>query len=381
MVVLKNYGHLKKFACPYIKKDKKMKFKKIILVMMFVNHFLFSQTNVNKLEKKLKNKKLNFNPKISLNGLLTGAYSAFEHIENPYEEPEEGINIQEIELRFSADVDTYFRADATVAYESQFEVEEVYVETLSFIKYFHIKFGKFKQPFGKLNLLHTHALPFIDRNFVNSELLGEEGLNEIALEMSVLFPLSWYSELTVSGSKGENESIFIVNANQSKRKEDFGYLTHWKNLIDLRDDLTMELGLSYLVGKNNHEGNPLTHVGGGDLTFKWVSSRNNSSLIWQTEYIFKVIKNKMNDEEMGGIYSIFQHRFAKRWWWAYRFEFLGLPSDAEKLQGHTAMIAFVPSEFSSFRLQYNLASEKNQWTDKILFQVNFSIGAHPAHTY
>ena len=105
-----------------------------------------------------------------------------------------GFQFQELEIRFTSNIDSYFRGDVFFAFEQEdgefiAEPEEVFVETLS-LPSFTIKAGKFYALLGRHNHLHTHSFPFIDKPLTNKTLLGEEGLNEMGLSVSYLVPVS-----------------------------------------------------------------------------------------------------------------------------------------------------------------------------------------------
>ena len=44
-------------------------------------------------------------------------------------------------------------------------------------------------------------------------------------------------------------------------------------------------------------------------------------------------------------------------------------------------LAYVPTEFSAFRLQYNYQKLAGKDEQQIILQVNVTIGSHPAHKY
>jgi hypothetical protein len=44
-------------------------------------------------------------------------------------------------------------------------------------------------------------------------------------------------------------------------------------------------------------------------------------------------------------------------------------------------LAYVPTEFSAYRLQYNHIELDNSDEQQIVLQVNVTIGSHPAHKY
>src|SRR6185295_19409236 len=139
--------------------------------------------------------------------------------------------------------------------------EEVFLETIS-LPSVTLRAGKFKAALGKHNMLHTHAYPFIDAPLINQVLLGDEGLNEVGFSAAVLLPSPWFSEFTAQLVTNSNDTLY--NSPSSKDMAGVGRL---KNLFDLTDDLTMEMGVSGTVGRNMFS--KTSSVVAGDLTFKW----------------------------------------------------------------------------------------------------------------
>ena len=63
--------------------------------------------------------------------------------------------------------------------------------------------------------------------------------------------------------------------------------------------------------------------------------------------------------------------------------FAGVYDDTTPFQRkQSLLLAYVPSEFSALRLQYDHRNNGMRADEhKILLQLNFTIGAHPAHAY
>lgn len=335
-----------------------------------------------------------FNPAISVNGLFLGSYTSRESStdegideEADVEESESGegtttgIKIQEVEAQFTAFVDPYLKADVILALPEGegIEVEEGYVSTLN-IPSTTLRIGKTLTPFGKHNLLHTHQFPFIDAPLINERILGEEGLAEVGVDVSYLLKLPWFSELRLDLLDGGNEILF-----NSPKGSDLAYLAHFKNLWDLSDATTLELGESYIAGKNAFE--DTSQAVGVDLTVKWRPPRRTlyRALIWQTEYIYATANPAdQTFDELGGLYTLVQYQFARRWWIQGRYDHLGLPEadDEGKTYRVSGLLTLVPTEFSALRLQYNYLKEEDEdGIHEVLAQLNFTIGSHPAHQY
>lgn len=345
-------------------------------------------------------------PSISGNTLFLYRNSNFHQADLDPAAPDQernGFNLQEAELQFYADVDPYSRVNLVLAVHPELESdgttveekwvvepEEAFAESIA-IPALTLKIGKFKAAFGKHNLLHTHAFPFIDAPLANKALLGDEGLNDAGLSVAWLTPLPWYSELTlqVLRGQGENEQF------KSPRAGDKVGVAHWKNLWDLSEDLTMEAGVSYAQGANSYRES--TSLAGADLTFKWRPSTNgrSASLIWGTEYLTRAREQAGVDEEQASGWSSFlQYQFAERWAGLYRYDTLKVKGsfDPTALANddyarHSMGLVHNMSEFSSLKLELNSrrggpANANGDTEEKSVFlQASFTIGSHPAHSY
>lgn len=332
-----------------------------LLTMNFVTH-----------ARIMKSRGNTFNPDIGINLLFLNENSSSGN------RAEDGIRLQEAELQFSSDVDVYFTAKAYFAIASEdgeygIEPEEVYVETIS-VPYVRFRAGKSKMPIGKHNQLHSHAFPFVNLPLVNEEILGDEGLNITAVGASGLIPLPWFSEVTVNYAQGGTEGLF-----ESDRKENKTLVARVTNLWDVSDSTTFELGLSGARGKN--EAHLDTTLQGLDFTLKWRPTRGGKyrSFEWSFEYLKKNSEKENGRDKASGYFSYAKYQLAKRWYAQYRYDHL--KSD-ETTKRHTALIAFLPSEFSGLRLQYERRNNGQDESERRLsLQLNISIGAHPAHGY
>jgi len=333
-----------------------------------------------------------FNPAISVNGLFLGGFSSSPRTTNRLTglDFHNGFNFQEAEFQFTADVDPYWKANFILAIDrsGETELEEGYVtsEQLPYDllpRNTSLKLGKFFAGFGKHNLLHAHQFPFIDQPLVSQSAFGSEGLKEPGVSLAYLLPSSWFSELTFQGMAGENESLFRFSEDAKRRG---AYLGHWKNFFDLSDSTTLEVGNSYLAGRNSDSRHRLSQAVGLDVTLKWrpLQMATERALIWQSEYMyFTRDRGREPFTRGGGMYFSLQYQFARRWWVQGRYDLLGVPKfdDGRKHRWRT-LLAFVPSEFSAIRLQHSYTTqERGRPVNQLLLQLNFTIGSHPAHQY
>lgn len=352
-----------------------------------------------------------FNPAISINGLFLGFHTSSpvlrepvfgggheheegehevhdDHEDEAHEEHEElahahglpeesGLHVQEVEMRFTAVVDAYFKADLILAIPGteNIELEEGFIET-THLPNVTFKVGKFFGALGKHNFLHTHAYPFVDAPIANERILGGEGFNEVGIGASVLLPTVWYSELQTQVLNGDH-ALF-----NSAKSGDLTYVGRWTNLWDMGDSATLEWGGSYGFGKNEHT--MWTHVWGGDVTFKWrpVKRVRDRGFILQAEYLQARMNDGVDVESVGGAYALLQYQFARRWWAQARYDVFGLPKlTSDREYRVSGLLALAPSEFSAIRLQYNLNREAGVSVHQLALQLNFTMGAHPAHAY
>lgn len=324
-----------------------------------------------------------FNPAISVNGLFQGTYRSREN-DNPNAEVKTGFKVQELELQFSANVDKWLNANIRFTFEDdEFEIEEAFVDTL-LTNRLALRAGQFFTHFGKHNLLHQHQFPFIDAPLVNQEIFGGEGLLEEGAGLSYLVPVPWYSELIFEFIDGGNENLFNAPLN-----DDFAYLIHSKNLWDLDEDTTLELGGSYVTGRNGTTSgaeHSQSQAAGANLTVKWKPAQRlrYQTLVWQTEYLgsWQETGPATPDDNKGGMYSYLQYQFQERWWVQGRYDYLGLHRSANINEKHryTALTGYVASEFSALRLQYSFLDDLRD-EHQLILQLNFSLGSHPAHLY
>ncbi len=321
------------------------------------------------------------NPNISINVLTLGR--AGNNGGSALSKNPNGFQLQEVEVRFTSNIDSYFMGNVVLAIEKEeeefkVEPEEVFIETL-FLPSFTIKAGKFYALLGRHNHLHTHSFPFIDKPFINEILLGEEGLNEGGLALSYLVPTPWYFEIVGQGFSATNEVLF-----NSASKNDITGVLFIKNLWDLNDTSTFEFNLAYGNGKNSFNGT--TQLYSASATYKWrpIEKSTHHSFSWTTEFLQSHREKATENKEIGGMSFWVQWQFARQWWLQGRGEYLGLPKpDAGAITKYSALIGFVLTEYSALRLQYDNINQNSEGENehRVSLQLNVSLGTHPAHDY
>lgn len=355
----------------------------------------------------------NFASATAFQTLNTGINSLFWYRQSNYDVSDssttrQGLDIREAEINFYSDVDPYTKLNMILSLHPEYtynsnthkidsnykiEPEELYAESLSFIPDFGFKLGKFKLPFGVQNTVHTHAYMLMEQPLINKYLLGEEGLNEVSAQISYLLPLSWFSSLDINYSKSPMESQAF---NSQKNGEGMG-LVHFKNLWDLNEDLSLELGLSYANGQNHLKSN--TQLWDIDWAIKWRPSTLSKyhSLSLGGEYMRRQKAQATSSIEKGsGTQTFLRYQWVQRWQLNYRFDYFEMRDSDSSINSESIVngvyrknalaLDFLASEFSQFKFEvsqyvFPLSEFENFTENRYILQANFTIGAHPSHTY
>jgi hypothetical protein len=332
------------------------------------------------------------NPAIGMNALFTG--QAARSLDQAY-----GLGFDGAEISLISVVDPFWTFASNIVFvgDGSVDPEEAWVRSTS-IPGIQLKLGKIRGTFGKHGLLHTHAFPFIQGPIVMENTIGGEGFKDAGVEAAWLTPLPWFSELTGGAYQAIDADPDHPLDFGSTRHDNVPFLGHFKNQFDLNDATTLELGQSVLQGRgtdgNRHD------AYGADVTIRNVPARNSNRHGWilQSEYLQKgTTVAGSNIREADGGYASFQYRMSQVWWMGVRGEqardsftdFLvdggGAPIPG-KVNRVSANIAWTPSEFSFVRLEYSHAQADagngvKPNDDRLMIQLSYTIGYHPAHAY
>ncbi len=303
------------------------------------------------------------------------------------------LQMTEVEAAFQAVVDPYSRADFFLSVGPEgIDVEEGYITFTSLPGNMLLKVGKMRAQFGKLNTLHTHALPSVDRSLVTENLVGgEDGIDDTGLSLSHLIPnQALFLEVTGEVYRGDSE-VF-----QSSERSRLNYVGRVRAYRDITESTNIDVGTSYAFGPTNVG---FTNVPAGfeptrldkqlfgvDATFRWRPLRRaiyhrlnlRTELIWSRQDLFA------NQESRAfGFYSLAEYQFARRWYIGGRLDRSGRVLDGTLHDnGVAAFLTFWPSEFSQIRTEYRRTNyAEGLKADEVLFQFNFAIGAHGAHVF
>lgn len=331
------------------------------------------------------------NPAASVIGNLIGSAGRNATVGGNALDPGPSLELTESEVSLSAAVDPYARADFFFSFgEEGVEVEEGYLTFPSLPGGFLLKAGKMRAQFGKVNTFHRHNVPWVDRPLVTQYLLGgEEGISDAGFSLSRLLPAPGGIFLEATGEvyRGDAEGVF-----ESAKRSDVATVAHLRGFGDLSEATNVEMGLSYARGHNGiarraeaAAGSLVTNIYGLDATFRWKPLRRAShrSFIARTELLWSQRRELDGPRKAFGYYAWGEYQFRKKWFTGVRFD------RSERMEargirdtGVSAILTYWPSEFSQIRAQYRFGDYFEDFqSNELLFQFQYSIGAHGAHPF
>jgi len=359
-----------------------------------------------------------FNPQISVIGIFSAAYySQNDPIVFAENDPENtGVNLQEVEVGFQGTVDSYFRFDLFLSFNTEgVELEEAYATTLlSLPLNSQFRIGRARAKFGRINQIHRDSQNFVTLPLPAAQFLGEH-LNPTSIEANFLVPVPWYLELSASGGSPDVETPTFA---RDENANDIGrllYIFHIANFFELSEALGVSLGGSFATGSNGTASGERSNLYGIDLFAKYRPLKNNpyQEVMFQSEFMYLDAQTPEETLKNWGWYAQLVYRFAKRWNSGFRFGIIDTNTPVQEeedteagtsnlfttirneegeeeamlgLLGRTyrisPMLTFNPSEFSRIRLQYDYLNQdfaKNQHA--IFLQFQYAIGTHGAHPF
>ena len=326
-----------------------------------------------------------FNPDMAVIGDFLGA-SGRNRVD-----PQPALEMHESEASFQAIVDPYARADFFVSFgEEGVELEEGFLTLTSLPGGFLTKVGRMRAAFGKVNALHNHVLPWTDRPLVTRNLVGgEEGIDDAGISVARLLPAGpLFLEATGEVYRGDSSASLF----HSSKRGDLTYVAHLRGYHDITESTNIDLGTSYSYGHNPAGlvndvdiGRFTTNLFGVDATLRWrpLTRAIYHQFIGRSEVIWSNREQFDGRQRSMGYYVSGDYQFARRWWLGGRYDRSERAEDASLLdRGGSAVLTYWPSEFSQVRGQYRRTEYGDAAAaNELLFQFQFSIGAHGAHPF
>ena len=305
--------------------------------------------------------------------------------------PAPALEMHESEAAFQAVVDPYARADFFVSFGEQgVNLEEGFLTFTELPGGLLTKVGKMRAAFGKVNTLHNHVLPWTDRPLVIQNLVGgEDGIDDAGFSVARLIPNPWiFLEATGQVFRGDSgETLF-----KSSERGDLSYVGHLRGYQDLSESTNIDLGLSYSGGHNASgvvdgldAGRFRTNLYGVDATLRWKPLQRSiyHSFVGRTEVIWSRRDQFDGLQKAMGYYVSGDYQLGRRWFAGARYDRSDRADNASLLDsGQSLLLTYWPSEFSQVRGQYRRTKYAiGPTANELLFQFQFSIGAHGAHPF
>ena len=342
------------------------------------------------------------NPDISVIGDFVGG------VGNPRNRATPSLEMHESEVGFQEVIDPYARADFFLTFgEHGVDLEEGYLTFTALPAALQLKVGKMRAAFGKVNTLHNHVLPWVDRPLVTQNLVGgEDGIDDAGLSLSRILPApkGIFMEGTAQVFRGDSDNIYRAN-----KRSDLSTVEHLRIYHDINDNTNIDLGGSWSRGRSPF-GPGWTQLYGFDGTLRWkpLSRSIYHSFVARTELIWArtvaggvffapstpIIRTPF------GMYASAEYQVGRRWFVGGRYDnsqrVCGLPTNPATTtdcsparfasllrdQGGAFTLTYWPSEFSQVRTELRRVRYGEGLTaNEVLFQFMFSMGAHGAHPF
>jgi hypothetical protein len=303
-------------------------------------------------------------------------------------QPFPSFQMHESEIGLQAIIDPYARGDFFVSFgEEGVNLEEGYITFTALPAGFVVKGGKMRSAFGKVNTLHNHVLPWIDRPLVTTNLVGgEDGIDDAGLSVQRIIPMpkGLFMEATAQVFRGDSGDD-LSPVFKASRSSDVSTVEHLRTYKDLTESTNLDLGVSYARGHNDQGTDFLTNLYGIDATLRWKPLRRSiyHSFVGRGEFIWGQRQELPAEQKSFGFYTSGDYQLGRRWFLGGRFDY----ADRAKFsnltdKGGSVVLTYWPSEFSQVRGQYRHTNyAEGREANEVLFQLLFSLGAHGAHPF
>jgi hypothetical protein len=309
------------------------------------------------------------------------------------------FEMHETELGFQAIIDPYARGDFFLSFgEEGVNLEEGYITFTALPQSFVARAGKMRASFGKVNTMHNHVLPWVNRPLVTQNLVGgEDGIDDAGVSVNryIPAPKNWFLDFTGQVFRGDSSDIY-----RAEVKNDVSVVGHLRAYRDLTENANIDLGGSYSRGHDIFGSPFIANLYGIDATYRWKPLQRSiyrsfvarSELIWRQQNqpslnacvtIVCPPNFAPGFQRAFGYYVSGDYQFARRWFAGLRFDNSDRPFNAAlNDKGGSAILTYWPSEFSQIRGQYQFTRYAGNIDASELFvQVQFSLGAHGAHPF
>jgi hypothetical protein len=187
--------------------------------------------------------------------------------------------------------------------------------------------------------------------------------------------------------RGDAGEIF-----QSQKRGHLSYVGRLRGYQDVSESSNIDLGVSYTRGHTGGIDLPdpddsfITQLYGIDATFRWrpLQRAIYQSFVGRSEIIWSRRELPGTLATSRGFYVSGDYQLGRRWFAGARIDRSARADDSALVdRGHSLLLTYWPSEFSQIRTQYRRTryADNPDTAHELLFQLQFSIGAHGAHPF
>lgn len=374
----------------------------------------------------------NVNPDISLIGTFD-MYTNF--IKDSPEYHKLNFATPSMEMLVEGYLNPFARASAVISYEDdKFFIEELYALVERGLPLdLQVKAGKYLVGFGKLNTVHPHAWPFLERPLFHQIYFGAGGFNDIGVNLSIILPTGdTYTNLDIGIYKGD-----AIGKSEASNPDDPESIKALRGIspvfagrlgsfFNLGDFSNLEAGLSASYGLHsrtlfNVTGNQqapfeirslyYTYLG-ADVKYKYKPD-SYTALTIQGEGLFNHrdvsrpgkmgVNSRMDTEETINTFGAFvfaDYLFNKQFSVGAKYDFTygiigdfpseytGPNDDKNKTNAVSEWFAYYPVEETiALRLEaqhlfFTFSDQRTRSSEtKLTLQLLFSLGPHKAHPF
>ena len=330
------------------------------------------------------------NPDISVIGDFIGAAGTNSALPLATMQPFPSMQMHESEVGLQAIIDPYARGDFFISFgEEGVNLEEGYITFTALPAGLVAKAGKMRSAFGKVNTMHNHVLPWIDRPFVTTNLVGgEDGIDDAGFSIQRILPAPKGIFLEATGQVFRGDAGDVFKASQ---RSDVSTVAHLRAYKDITESTNLDFGLSYARGHNDAgavislPSDFLTQLYGIDATVRWKPLRRSiyHSFVGRSELMWSQRQQPLREQRAFGFYTSGDYQLGRRWFVGGRYDWSERSHVANLTdKGASAVLTYWPSEFSQLRGQYRFTKyAEGINANELLMQLIFSLGAHGAHPF
>jgi hypothetical protein len=319
------------------------------------------------------------------------------------------LQFQELEIAMQSYLNPFAKADVILTLPGpdisagRLGIEELYATVVRGLPFdLNLRIGKYRAEFGKLNMMHPHAWPFVSAPLVAERFFGES-LNDLGISASLLLPTGdVYTKLTIDLLRGTSVGDGAGIADTSGRKPYYANSARLSSFFTLDDNSDLEVGLSGYTGIHDPYERERFWYGNLDVKYKYRPS-SYTALVVQGEVLMNsrragedaslnAFRDALGRAEMRsisswGMYLYADCTFLKQYSLGVRYDRSGTPySGSDVAHGVALFAGYYPVEETlGLRLEYENTAGNTPGVpaavNSIALQVLFSLGPHKAHPF